>query len=313
MADREAASQADSLPYPPLALMDRVLGLPEDEVVARAGYNAAGNDTKNELLRLLPPGTDLAGKRVLDFGCGAGRTLRHFVGEAEAGEVWGADIDEPSIDWLQGNLCPPLNAVQCDVDPPLPFEEGSFDFAWAISVFTHLSGNSAEWLLELHRVLRPGGLLMASYMGEWNSELIAGEPWDESRIGMNVLRHDWPWSFGGPMVFMSDWWVTEHWGRAFEIVSFSPWFYNQSWLMLRKKDVSITPEELLAPGDDPREFRALRHNLTQLQAEIQVLRADYLEQIDEIRLDFEESRSWRLTRPLRGLLRLAGREDRRGD
>jgi hypothetical protein len=40
-------------------------------------------------------------------------------------------------------------------------------------VFTHLSGNSAAWLLELHRVIEPGGLLMASYMGKYNSEEIA--------------------------------------------------------------------------------------------------------------------------------------------
>jgi SAM-dependent methyltransferase len=299
MADRGAASPADSLPYPPLELMDRVLRLPGEEAEARADYNRAGSDTKAELLRLLPAGTDLTGKRILDFGCGAGRTLRHFVPEAGSGEVWGADIDEPSINWLRGNLCPPLNAAKCNVDPPLPFDDGTFDFAWAISVFTHLSGNSANWLLELHRVLRPGGLLMASYMGEWNSERIAGEPWNEDRVGMNVLRHDWPWSVGGPMILMSDWWVREHWGRAFEIVAISPWFYNQSWLMLRRKDVSITPDELLAPGIDPREVAALRHNVTQLQVEIEQLRKGYLGRIEEIRRNFEDSHSWRLTRPLR--------------
>jgi SAM-dependent methyltransferase len=296
--------------FPPLALMDRVLGLPDEEEAAREDYAAVGRDTKAELLRLLPPGTDLTGKRILDFGCGAGRTLRHFAAEAQAGEleVWGADIDEPSIDWLHANLCPPLNAVRCDVDPPLPFEDGSFGFAWAISVFTHLTGNSADWLLELHRVLEPGGLLMASYMGEWNSKRIANEPWEEGRVGMNVLRHDWPWSVGGPMTLISDWWVREHWGRAFEVVSINPRFHNQTWLMLRKKDVSITPEQLLAPSDDPREFAALRHNIVQLQAEIEVLRKDYLLQIAEVRGDFEESRSWRLTRPLRGLWSLLDRE-----
>ena len=142
---------------------------------------------------------------------------------------------------------------------------------------------------------------MASYMGEWNSERIAREPWEEDRVGMNVLRHDWPWSIGGPMILISDWWVREHWGRAFEIVAVTPRFHNQSWAMLRKKDVSLTSEELLAPGDDPREFAALRHNVAQLQAEIEQLRGDYLELIDGTRRDYEESRSWRLTKPLREL------------
>ncbi len=180
--------------------MDRVLGLPEDEAEPAPATTRSGETRRASCFAYCRRGTDLTGKRILDFGCGAGRTLRHFVPEAERGEVWGADIDRASIEWLQENLCPPLNAVQCDVDPPLPFEDGAFDFAWAISVFTHLSGDSADWLLELHRVLGPGGLLMASYMGEWNSERIAREPWDEDRVGMNVLRHDWPWSIGGPMI-----------------------------------------------------------------------------------------------------------------
>ena len=36
---------------------------------------------------------------------------------------------------------------------------------------------------------------------------------------------------------------------------------------------AITADELIAPGDDPREFAALRHNITQLQREIDELKA----------------------------------------
>lgn len=293
-------TEAD-LPYPPFELATRVLELPSDDSEGFAAYERAGRDSKAELLRLLPEGTSLEGKRLLDFGSGAGRTLRHFVPEAETAEVWGVDIDRRSIDWLRSNLCPPLHAAVCGVDPPLEFESGYFDFAWAVSVFTHLSGNSADWLLELHRVLKPGGLLMASYMGEWNSETIAGEPWDEGRIGMNELWHGRPWDQGGPMVLMSDWWVREHWGRAFDIVATNPWFYFQHWVMLRRKDVSLTPEELLAPGDDPREWRALRHNIAQVQREMDMLRAGMHGEIARAGREFEESLSWRLTRPLRAL------------
>lgn len=295
-------------PYPPFELSTRVHTLSADDTEGYLAYEVAGNAAKSELLRLLPTGTTLEGKRMLDFGCGAGRTLRHFLAEAHAGEYWGVDIDERSVRWLEDNLCPPLHVVRCDVDPPLPFESASFDFAWAISVFTHLSDNSAAWLLELHRILRPGGLLMASYMGEWNSEQLAAEPWDENRIGMNVLKHDQPWDRGGPMVFISDWWVREHWGRAFDVVTISPWYENQSWLMLRRKEVSITPEELLEPGDDPREWTALRHNLTQLQREIESLRATSAEAVrvavETVRSDYEKSGSWQASRPLRALKRL---------
>ena len=170
---------------------------------------------------------------------------------------------------------------------------------WAISVFTHLTDASLPWLLELHRILRPGGLLIATYMGRWTSDALAGEPWDEDRIGMNVLRHANGWDEGGPMVLMSDWWVQAHWGRAFEIVEVAPLVHGQSWALLRRRDVALTAADLERPADDPREHAALRHNLRQVQREIEALRRDY-----------ERSFSWRVTRPLRavraGLARRGG-------
>ncbi len=45
-------------------------------------------------------------------------------------------------------------------------EDGSFDLIWAVSVFTHLAETWSAWLLELHRVLKPGGILLATFMGE---------------------------------------------------------------------------------------------------------------------------------------------------
>jgi SAM-dependent methyltransferase len=284
---------AQSPPYPPFELANRVLSLEGwgDPFVA---YEKLGAETKAALMGLLPEDWTFAGKRMLDFGCGAGRTLRHFLREAEQAEFWGADIDERSIAWLRENLCPPLRPLHCAPTPPLDLEAGSVDFAWAISVFTHLTDESFAWLLELHRLLKPDGLLMASYTGRWSSELLAGEPWDEDRIGMNVLRHGQSWDDGGPMVLMSDWWVREHWGRAFELLQVEPLVHGQSWALLRRRDVPITAEELAAPGDDPREYEALRHNLRQLQRE-QALDAELL------RRRYEESLSWRVTSPLRGL------------
>jgi SAM-dependent methyltransferase len=254
-------------PYPPFELANRVLSL-DGRQDPQAAYEALGAETKAALLELLPSGWSFAGRRVLDFGCGAGRTLRHFLAEATTAEVWGADVDAASIDWLTRELCPPLHAVRCGACPPLPFAAGSVDLAWAISVFTHLTDASAAWLLELHRVLRPDGLLMASYMGRWNATTWTGEPWDEDRVGMNVLHHGNAWSEGGPVVLMSDWWAREHWGRAFEFVGVAPEVHGQTWALLRRRDVTLTVEDLERPSGDPREVAALRHNVRQLQREI---------------------------------------------
>ena len=71
----------------------------------------------------------------------------------------GADIDAPSIEWLNAELSPPLRVVRSQPDPPLDLERSSFDLIWALSVFTHLTDNSLAWLRELHALLKPGGLL----------------------------------------------------------------------------------------------------------------------------------------------------------
>ena len=102
-------------------------------------------------------------------------------------------------------------------------------------------------------------------MGRWNAESVTGEPWDEHRVGMNVLRPDQPWDSGGPMVLMSDWWVSEHWGRAFDVVALSANVHGQTWPLLRKRDVELTVEELERPSDDPREHMALRNNVRQVE------------------------------------------------
>ncbi len=316
-------------PYPPPKLQDRVFwvsGWSTDPVRA---YEEMGAQTKRALISLLSDDWSFEGKRVMDFGSGAGRTLRHFLAEAEAAEFWGVDIDRPSVEWLEEKLSPPLHPWHCGAWPPIGLEHGSFDLIYAVSVFTHLTDNASAMMLELHRLLKPGGLLIATYMGRWNSEFFAKEPWGEDRVGRNTLFHSRPWDLGGPAVLMSDWWVREHWGRAFEIVDIAPQIHNMSWALMRKREVELTEEDLERPGDDPREFVALQHNLLQLRRESEQALASQAERLaskkaqalEEQRLvyerlraeherllrDVEESASWKLTAPLRAGARLRRR------
>ncbi len=164
-------------------------------------------------------------------------------------------------------------------------------------MFTHLTDNSLPWLYELHRLLKPGGLLIATYMGRWTSELLAGEPWDEDATGMNVLRHNHPAADGAPLVMISDWWLREHWGRAFEVLRDRAQ-HPQPELgrCCASATSSVSVSELERPGDDPREYAALRHNLLQAQRELETVQSTVSKQL---RREYEQSLSWRLTRPLR--------------
>ena len=78
---------------------------------------------------------------------------------------------------------------------------------------------------------------------------------------MNVLLHDASWEKGAPMVLMSDWWVRAHWGRAFEIVEIVPQIHNQSWAVMRKRDVEAGEYEHSLSWRLTRPLRAASHRL----------------------------------------------------
>jgi SAM-dependent methyltransferase len=270
-------------------------------------YVRDGLEMRSGIDSLLGPEWSWEGKRVLDFGCSSGRVLRHFLEEASTvAEFHGCDVDGPSIDWLRENLSPPLHVVRNDADPPLPYEAQSFDVIYAWSVFTHLYWNWSTWLLEMHRLLVDDGILIASILGPGMSMEIAGEPWDEDRIGINVLgRGEEDWS--ATYVLHSEWWLRAHWGRAFEfLVLFSgePGS-GQGVVMMRRRDVSLTRADLEAlEPDEPREVLALQHNVRQLFRESPALGDRYKRDYEEIKRAYDEvvtSRSWRLTSPLRGI------------
>ena len=231
----------------------------------------------------LPPDWSWKGKRVLDFGCGAGKVIRQFADESSQAEFWGCDIHGPSIRWLQDNLCPPFSVFRCSEEPGLPQEDGYFDLIFALSVYTHITDHWAGWLLEHHRTLADRGLLFASFLGEAMMEPLIGQQWSEDEIGMNALLAGYPWDLGGPITFISPWWLKAHWGRAFEILELKPYTggdppAGHGLVLMRSKPVELTSEDLerLEP-DEPREIMALRHHARQLRDETLQLRQAHKE------------------------------------
>ena len=103
---------------------------------------------------------------ILDWGCGCGRVLRHWS-VLDRTRVLGCDINSKMIDWCRENL-PFAEVVVSGLDPPLPYEDSSLDLMYAFSVFTHLAEELQQaWIRESLRVLKPGGFLLMSTMGEY--------------------------------------------------------------------------------------------------------------------------------------------------
>jgi SAM-dependent methyltransferase len=257
-------------PLPPLELATRVGPGPSADPFE--AYEREGADVRARIERMLPADWSYESKRVLDFGCGSGRVLRHFLQEARRGEFWGCDIDAPSVAWVQANLSPPLRAFVNDPAPPLPLDTETFDLVYATSVFTHIGAGWSAWLLELHRVLRPGGTLVASFLGAGMWEAMVGEPYREDEVGMATRGH---WTGPDAAVFHSEWWLREHWGRAFAVdavVRPPEGEITHSYVALRKRAVALDAEELerVAP-DEPREVVALQTNVRLLRAELEVV------------------------------------------
>jgi SAM-dependent methyltransferase len=265
------------VPDPPGELRQRVIG---DE----RNYNAEyGRVTRDELISKLPTDWDWHGKRVLDLGCGTGRVLRHFNSEAAVAEFHGCDIHAPTLDWLRANISMPVKLFLAPERPPLPVPDGRYDLIFALSVFTHITDEWAEWLLDIHRVLSDDGLFICTFQGSGMRDQLRIAPWYEEwsddRFGMNVLNAGLPWGQGGPSVWHSPWWIRAHWGRAFKIVELRPDGFvtppgtGPGVVVMRKRDVQLAPADLRAPEPgEPREFEYLKANVEQLSRESADLR-----------------------------------------
>lgn len=275
VTDADALERA--APLPPHALALRA-GVP-DPADVMASYRAVGRDSRATILDLLGAEWSFEGRRVLDFGCGSGKVMRHFLAEAADCELWGCDIDERSIAWIDAALNPPLHAFRNGEAPPLDVPDAHFHLVWSVSVFTHLTDHWAGWLAELHRVLAPGGLAIVSFLGGAMYEVWTGEAWEPDRIGMTVLDHGQDWERGGPTVFHSPWWLREHWGRAFEIVRMREGSAprEHGLVLLRRRSgppIAAAELERIDAVGEPRELSALRHQVAMSQRESSGLRAE---------------------------------------
>lgn len=102
---------------------------------------------------------DVAGRRILDIGCGAGPLTEQLL--QRGATVSGFDASQAMIDLAQQRLGGQAELQVAALGQQLPYADDSFDDAVASLVFHYLP----DWkpaLDEVRRVLKPGGRLIMS-------------------------------------------------------------------------------------------------------------------------------------------------------
>ena len=102
------------------------------------------------------------GTHLLDVGCGGGNTACRIAREFGS-RVMGIDISDVMVEQarVRAGKEGVANLVEFRVADvyDLPFDGASFDVVLIESVLTPLSGNKVDALKEMHRVLKPGGVM----------------------------------------------------------------------------------------------------------------------------------------------------------
>jgi SAM-dependent methyltransferase len=144
---------------------------------------------------------DVAGRRILDAGCGSGplfATLRD-----RGAVVTGFDKSAGMVELARQRLGDGADLQVAELGSPLPFPDDTFDDVTASLVLHYLE----DWgpaLAELRRVLKPGGRLIASVDHPFVTNLAHREAGREPDY---FATYNWveEWSVGGQTALFSFW------------------------------------------------------------------------------------------------------------
>lgn len=144
---------------------------------------------------------DVAGRKILDAGCGSG-PLSAALRERGA-EVAGFDVSAGMVELARRRLGPDADLRVTDLADPLPYDDNEFDDV-VVSLVLHYLEDWNKPLAELRRVLKPGGRLLVSVDHPFAINAIHRM---EGRKPNYFETYNWAeeWTIGGHTARMSFW------------------------------------------------------------------------------------------------------------
>lgn len=196
-----------------------------------AEYRATGRDVAASISQAFAgAGATLADKDVLDLGSGPGRVARWLKAAHPSMRLTCVDIDDEAVAWGQAQAPDVASFVHGSPHPPSAFAAQSFDAVYCISLFTHLDEPMQDaWLGEIRRVLKPGGLLLATTHGELATSSCSEGELERLRrdgivfrtTGKRRIKLDGLPGFYQTTFHTRDY-VEARWSRTLELVSYLP-------------------------------------------------------------------------------------------
>lgn len=126
-----------------------------------------GDHVVERRVRLVESMGPLAGGRLLDVGCGNGAQTVRWADRFDA--VVGLDVVAHHLEAFDAVLAGmPGHRITTQLygGDAMPFAAASFDAVISIETLEHVT-DEARTLQEIHRVLRPGGVLVISVPNKW--------------------------------------------------------------------------------------------------------------------------------------------------
>jgi SAM-dependent methyltransferase len=159
------------------------------------------------------------GQRVLDFGCSSARVTRVLAAVHPEIEWHGCDVDRRAVEWAAATF-PEVRFFTSEPHPPLPLPDSHLDTVYAISIWTHFSEPAALfWFDEMHRIVRPGGHLLITTIGNRSVEVHASDwgNWPRRRIaevatGLYTDGFHFVGGYGRNLAHVT---ASPDWGQAF--------------------------------------------------------------------------------------------------